>query len=68
LRSGLCFTLEALKCSWVAGYLFGKELQSNFALQLQVFSTVDHTHPATAELLDDAIVRNNLVQDRRCKA
>jgi hypothetical protein len=66
--SSLCFTLEALKRSWVAGYVFGKKLQCNFALQLQVFGTVDHTHPATAKLLDDAIVRNNLVQDRRCKA
>jgi hypothetical protein len=66
--SGFGLTLEALDCRSVAGNLFGKELQCNFALQLQVFRTVHHAHAATAQLLNDAIVRNDLVQHCRCKA
>jgi hypothetical protein len=47
---GFGLTLEALNCGSVAGYRFRKELQRNFALQLQVFGTVHHAHAAAAKL------------------
>jgi hypothetical protein len=34
-RSGLRLTLEPFNCESVAGYLFRKELQRNFALKLR---------------------------------
>jgi len=37
-----------------------QELQSNKAVQLHVLRLVDHTHPATAEFLDNAVVRDGL--------
>ena len=50
----------------MARHIFGEELQRNLALQLQVFGTTHHTHSAPAKLLKDAIVRNDLIQHRRC--
>jgi hypothetical protein len=40
--------LEPVDCRSVAGYVFGKKLQSNLALQLQILGTVHHAHAATA--------------------
>jgi hypothetical protein len=40
-----------------------QELQSDEAAQLGVFRFVDNTHPATAELLDDAVMRNNVAEE-----
>ena len=63
--SGFGLMLEALDCRSVAGYLFRKELQSNFAFKLQVFGAIHHAHAAAAKPLDDAIMRNDLVQHCR---
>ena len=38
----------------------GKELQGHEAAKLSVLGLVDDTHAATAQLLDDAVVRNGL--------
>ncbi len=38
----------------------GQELESNKATELHILSLVDDTHPATAELLDDSVVRDGL--------
>src|SRR5712691_13529715 len=37
-----------------------QELQGDKAAQFDILSLVNHTHPATAELLDDAVVRDGL--------
>ena len=42
----------------VAGNLFGQEFEGDEAMQARVFRFVDHAHPAAAELLDDAIMRD----------
>jgi hypothetical protein len=63
----LRFTLEAVHGCAIAGHVFGQELQRNFTLQLQVFGAVHHAHATAAELLDNAIVRDNLVQHCRFK-
>src|SRR5208283_3941821 len=44
----------------VLGEVVGKELQGDVAAELQVFRLVHNTHPAAAELLDDAVVRDGL--------
>ena len=58
--SGLRFPLKAAKSLGIFGDLVRKELQGNKAVQLYIFRLIDHAHPATAESLDDAIVRNGL--------
>ena len=55
-RGRLGLTLEALKRKWIAGHLFRKELQCNFALELQVFCAIDDAHAAATQFLEDAIV------------
>ena len=51
---------EALQRLRVPGDLFGQKLQGDEAVQPSVLGLVDHTHAATAELLDDAVVRDGL--------
>jgi len=62
---GLSLSLEASQRLRVFGYFFGQELQGDKTVQRQVFSLVDYAHPAAAELLDDAIVRDGLVDHER---
>jgi len=45
----------------------GQELESDEATKLGVLSFVNDTHPAPAQLLDDAIMRNGL-PDHRAQA
>ncbi len=54
--------LEAAQSSGVGSEVFGKELQGNVAVQLEVFGLIHHTHPATAEFFDDAVVRDGGVE------
>jgi hypothetical protein len=56
----LCLALEAGKSLCVLGYVVKQELECNEAMQLHVLSLVDHTHPAAAQLLDEAVVRDGL--------
>jgi hypothetical protein len=62
---GLGLTLEPLQRDWVAGQVFRKELQCNFALDPQVFCAINDAHAAGTKLLEDTVVRNDLVQDCR---
>jgi hypothetical protein len=47
---------EAVKGLRVLGNIVRKEFQSDEAPKVGVLGFVDHTHPAAAELLDDAVV------------
>ena len=38
------------------------ELQRDVTMQLEVFGFIDHTHPAAAELRQNAVVRNYLAE------
>ena len=60
-RRRLCFSLEAGESLRVLGYFIGQEFQRDEAMQLHILGFVDHAHPTTAELLDDAVVRDGLV-------
>jgi hypothetical protein len=59
-RGGLGFALKAAEGLRVFRYLVGQELEGNKPAELNIFGLVHHTHPATAELLDDAVVRDGL--------
>src|SRR6202035_5819490 len=44
----------------VTGDFFGQELESNEAVEPRIFSFINDTHAAAAELLNDSIVRDRL--------
>ena len=54
------FTLEASESLCVLGYVVRQELEGYESVQPGVFGLVDHTHTATAEPLDDAVVGDGL--------
>jgi hypothetical protein len=57
---GLRFALKAGEGLRVAGNVIGQELEGYEAMEASVFRLVDHTHAAAAQLLDDAVVRDDL--------
>jgi hypothetical protein len=59
-RCRLRFTLETGQSLGVLGYLVRQELQRYKAVQLHILGLIDHTHPAAAQLLHDAVVRDGL--------
>ena len=52
--------LAAVEGLRVFGYLVGQELEGNKPTELDVLGLVDHSHAATAKLLNDAVVRDGL--------
>src|SRR5882762_6848353 len=65
--SGLCFTAKAAQGLSIFGHFVGQKLQRNKAIELGVLSFEYHAHPAGAQLLDDAIVQDGLVDHGRRK-
>jgi hypothetical protein len=61
--SGARFPAQAFERLRVSGNIFRQELQGDEATKLRVLGFVDHTHAATAQLLDDAIVRDGLADE-----
>ena len=59
---GLRFALESGQSLPILFNLVRQELQSDKAVQLYVLSLVDNAHPAAAQLLDDAVVRDGLAK------
>jgi len=53
---GAGLALETLEGLGLMGQLWGKDLQCYEAAEFGVLSLVDHTHPAAAQLLNDAVV------------
>ena len=62
---GLRFAAETRQRLRVAGEVFGQEFESDEAMQPRVLSLVHHTHPATAQLLDDAVMGDALADELR---
>jgi hypothetical protein len=56
----LRFALEAGESLRVIGDFIGQEFQGDEAMELDIFSFVDDTHPAATEFFDDAIARDGL--------
>ena len=57
---GLRLALKAAERLRILGDFIGQKLEGDEAVQPRVFGFVDHTHPAAAQLLDDAVVRDGL--------
>ena len=49
-------------------HLSRQELQRDMAMQLEVFGFIDHTHPAAAELRENAIMRDRFADHFACVA
>jgi hypothetical protein len=52
----------------VFGHVIGQELEGNKTPELHILGLVDHPHPAAAQLLDDAVVRDVLADHSRMRA
>jgi hypothetical protein len=55
------FALEALQGAGIAGGVFGEKFEGDHAAESHVFSLIDDAHASSAQLLQDAIVRDDLV-------
>src|ERR1700730_12978123 len=62
--SSTSFAAKAFERLWVFSYILGEELQSDKATKFGVLGLVYDTHPAAAQLLDDAVVRNGLADHK----
>jgi hypothetical protein len=63
--SGLRLALKTGQRLGVFGNLVGQKLQGDEAMKAEVLSLIDHPHPATTELLDNAVVRDRLADHWR---
>src|ERR1700757_751718 len=59
------FTSESFQGLRIAREIFWKKLQGDEAIEASVLGFEDDTHPATAEFLNDAVVRDGLADHRR---
>src|SRR5215467_9002733 len=59
-RSCSCFAPEAFESLRVVGKMFREELQRDKAAEICVLGLINHTHSATAELFENAVVRDRL--------
>ena len=61
---------KPLRCLWVSRQFIGQKFHSHKAPKLGVFCFVNNTHSTAAQLLNNAVVRNDLVdhawQDSEC--
>jgi hypothetical protein len=57
---GLRFTLKSAQRLRISGHFIGQELQGHKPVQARVLRLVDYTHAATAQLFNDAVVRDGL--------
>jgi hypothetical protein len=60
---GTSFSAKTLQRLRVLRDIFGKKLKCDKTPEGSVLSFIDHAHPATAELFDDAVVRDGLADE-----
>src|SRR5712691_8680967 len=63
--SSLRFPLKPAQRLGISRDFIGQEFQGNKSVKPGVLGLVDHTHPTTAELLYNPIVRDGLADHRR---
>src|SRR6185436_18727395 len=63
-RGGPGFTLKAAQGLGITRQIAGDELERHRTVQARIFGFVHHAHPAAAELLEDAVVRERLTDQR----
>jgi hypothetical protein len=59
-RRGLRLALEAAERQRISGHFIRQEFEGDKTAEASVFGLVDDTHPAAAQLLYDAVMRNGL--------
>src|SRR5215472_10426329 len=59
-RSSTRLPAKTFHCMRVLGQAFRQEFQGDEAAKLRILGLVHHTHPATAKLFDDAVMRDGL--------
>ncbi len=59
--------LETAESLCIVGEFFGKELEGDVAIELEVFRFVDHTHAPAAQLPQDAVMRDGVIHHRTPK-
>ncbi len=64
-RGGPGFTLKTLQRRSVLFQFAGQKLQRNVPAQIDVFGFVHHSHAATAQLLQNAVVRNDFAGNQQ---
>src|SRR5215469_17383118 len=62
-RCCLRLSLKARQRLWVLRYIVREELQCHETMQPCVLGLVNHTHPAPAQLLDNAVVGDGLADE-----
>ena len=62
---GKGFPLESFSGRGIILHFRGQKFQRDMAAQLEVFGFVDHTHPAAAELRQNAVMRDGFPDHRR---
>src|SRR6202022_1988668 len=55
--------LETAERLAISSHLLGEELERHEPVQAAILGLIDHAHPATAQLLDDAVVRDGLADE-----
>jgi hypothetical protein len=60
-RGGLGFAAESFQGLAILSEIVGKKLQGNEAIEAGILGLVHHTHTAATQHLDDAVVRDGLV-------
>ena len=64
-RGGLGFAAETFERLAVLREVVGKKLEGDEAAEACVLGLVDHAHTAATELLDDPVMGNSLIEQRK---
>src|SRR4029077_2995075 len=62
-RGGLRLAFESRQCLPIASQIIRKKLEGHESVEPCIFGFIDDTHPAAAELFQNAIVRNGLSEE-----
>ena len=62
-RCGLCFSLKPDKAMRIPGNILRQKLERDETVETRVLRLVNDPHPATTELLDDAVVGDGLPEE-----
>jgi hypothetical protein len=62
-RSRASLATKSFERLRVSRQFIGQEFEGDEAAKLSVLSLVHHTHPSTAELLNDSVVRDGLAHE-----
>ncbi len=66
-RSRLCLALKTRSGQRILRHFVRQKLQRNKAAQAGIFSLVNHAHTAAAQFLDNAVVRDGLIDHGKMK-